>query len=200
MSLYTGPVGPSGQQGETGPTGTQAATGPQGSQGETGPTGPQGETGPTGPTGQQGPTGPFGTSAEQLFFSSQNIGSDSKFLGLGDESNSFWDVAYPIATPMALSTIIASFSKDTGATSPQTVTYTLYYAIPNMSNEYFDSSIVVSSLTVTVNFPGTSAVPGIRSQSNSLTISPPLSLPVGTLVSINEGPGGSQHTSAVVVL
>lgn len=62
----TGPMGPTGQDGIQGPTGTTGNTGEQGEQGEQGipgPTGPQGDqgfigdTGPAGATGSQGPTG-----------------------------------------------------------------------------------------------------------------------------------------------
>ena len=84
----TGPIGPTGLQGDVGPTGS---IGPTGLQGDVGPTGPagvgtQGPTGPAGatgadstvpgPTGATGATGPTGATGTNYVVAMGNIDGD----------------------------------------------------------------------------------------------------------------------------
>ena len=56
-ALITGPIGPSGAQGETGPIGLIGPIGPSGVAGEPGPSGEGGATGDRGVIGENGPVG-----------------------------------------------------------------------------------------------------------------------------------------------
>ncbi|MHC9510407.1 DUF7467 domain-containing protein [Kangiella sp. M94] len=110
----TGPMGPQGPKGDTGDTG---ATGPQGPSGPMGPQGPQGEkgdtgdtgaTGPAGPQGPQGETGPAGGGSNLLCFATdQTIGSQGKYMGLGQQGGSHQEVA--VITPFEAGAFIKRF-------------------------------------------------------------------------------------------
>ncbi|MBD3654003.1 collagen-like protein [Kangiella sp.] len=110
----TGPMGPQGPQGDTGATGPQGPSGPMGPQG---PQGPQGEKGDTGDTGATGPMGPQGPQGEQgpagggsnllCFATDQTIGSQGKYMGLGQQGGSHQEVA--VITPFEAGAFIKRF-------------------------------------------------------------------------------------------
>jgi len=97
-----GKLGPQGDKGEPGPQGNQGKPGPQGDQGKLGPQGPQGkdgaqgDQGKIGPQGDQGKIGPQGEPGEPgadgigtnllCFATDQTIGSQGKYMGLGQQS------------------------------------------------------------------------------------------------------------------
>ena len=112
-----GPQGPMGPQGAKGDTGDTGATGPQGPSGPMGPQGPQGvkgdtgdtgATGPAGPQGPQGETGPAGGGSNLLCFATdQTIGTQGKFMGLGQQGGSHQEVA--VITPFEAGAFIKRF-------------------------------------------------------------------------------------------
>ncbi len=79
-----GKVGATGDQGIQGKVGPQGATGDQGIQGKVGATGPQGIQGKVGPAGADGADG-IGTNL-LCFGTDQTIGSQGKFIGLGQQA------------------------------------------------------------------------------------------------------------------
>ena len=94
-----GPQGPQGKIGDTGDQGPQGKigdTGDQGIQGKVGDTGDQGiqgKVGATGPQGIQGKVGPAGADGADgigtnllCFGTDQTIGSQGKFIGLGQQA------------------------------------------------------------------------------------------------------------------
>ncbi|WP_322500059.1 DUF7467 domain-containing protein [Kangiella aquimarina] len=107
----TGPQGPAGPQGETGATGPQGPSGPmgpQGPQGEKGDTGDTGATGPMGPQGPQGETGPAGGGSNLLCFATdQTIGSQGKYMGLGQQGGHHVEVG--VVVPFLEGAIVQQF-------------------------------------------------------------------------------------------
>ncbi|ACV26582.1 collagen-like protein [Kangiella koreensis] len=119
----TGPQGPMGPQGAKGDTGDTGATGPQGPSGPMGPQGPQGEKGDTGDTGATGPMGPQGPQGEKgdtgdtgpagggsnllCFATDQTIGTQGKYMGLGQQGGSHQEVA--VITPFEAGAFIKRF-------------------------------------------------------------------------------------------
>ncbi|HEY9029982.1 MAG TPA: collagen-like protein [Kangiella sp.] len=106
-----GPMGPQGPQGDTGATGPQGPMGPmgpQGPQGEKGDTGDTGATGPAGPQGPQGETGPAGGGSNLLCFATdQTIGSQGKYMGLGQQGGHHVEVG--VVVPFLEGAIVQQF-------------------------------------------------------------------------------------------
>ncbi len=113
----TGPMGPQGlqgPQGDTGATGPQGPSGPMGPQGPQGPQGEKGDTGdtgaigPMGPQGPQGETGPAGGGSNLLCFATdQTIGSQGKYMGLGQQGGHHVEVG--VVVPFLEGAIVQQF-------------------------------------------------------------------------------------------
>ena len=132
----TGPMGPQGPQGETGATGPQGPSGPMGPQGPQGEKGDTGETGATGPMGPQGPqgekgdtgdTGPAGGGSNLLCFATdQTIGTQGKYMGLGQQGGSHQEVA--VITPFEAGAFIKRFViKGSQGNNPVSGSATVYH-------------------------------------------------------------------------
>ena len=87
-----GPEGPRGEQGIQGKLGDTGDRGPQGIQGKLGDTGAPGDPGEQGIQGKIGPEGPQGETGDGIetnlmcFATDQTIGTQGKFMGLGQQS------------------------------------------------------------------------------------------------------------------
>ncbi|WP_223669086.1 DUF7467 domain-containing protein [Kangiella shandongensis] len=119
----TGDQGPQGKKGDTGNTGPQ---GPQGKKGDTGDTGAQGPQGKVGPQGEKGDPGDDGIGSNLMCFGTdQTIGTQGKFMGLGQQSGTHDSVGVisPFAADAEVLTLVVKAAQGNNPASGFAVLY-----------------------------------------------------------------------------
>ena len=121
-----GDTGDQGPQGKIGPQGNQGPQGKAGAKGDTGDQGPQGKVGPKGDKGDKGDAGDDGIGSNLMCFSTdQTIGTQGKFMGLGQQAGDHDSVGVisPFAAGAEVLTLVVKAAQGNNANSGVAVLY-----------------------------------------------------------------------------